>query len=93
MESYNLTEGKAKFSTIISHVVFARKNVTIRKKGKKVAVVVPYEDYIQKWAKGEGNRGLLSAKGALADMDGLDQFVEELYEAREKSTDRQITSV
>ena len=31
MESYNLTEAKAKLSAIISRVVFARENITIRK--------------------------------------------------------------
>ena len=33
MESYNLTEAKAKLSAIISRVAFARENITIRKKG------------------------------------------------------------
>ena len=88
MESYNLTEAKAKLSSIINRVVFAREKITIRKKGKNVAVVLPYDDYIRKWAKGEGSGGLLSARGALADMDGFDQFLEDIYQARNNSTDR-----
>lgn len=93
MKSYNLTEAKAKLSAIISRVAFARENITIRKKGKNVAVVVPYEDYIQKWSKGRGGGGLLSAKGALSDMDEIDQFIKDIYKAREKSTDRNVTGM
>jgi len=50
--------------------------------------VVPYEEYVQKWARTRDNRGLLSAKGALADIEDIDEFVKNIYEARENSTDR-----
>ena len=50
--------------------------------------MMPYDDYLKKWAEGEDSRGLLSAKGALADMDGFDQFLEDIYKARKNSTDR-----
>jgi len=93
MESYNLTEAKAKLSSIISRVVFAREKITIRKKGKNVAVVLPYEDYVEKWAETEDSKGLLLAKGALADLDDFDQFVEDIYRAREKSMDRTVTEI
>ena len=88
MESYNLTEAKAKLSFIVNRIIFAQEKVTIRKKGKNVVVMMPYDDYLKKWAEGEGSRGLLLAKGALADMDGFDQFLEDIYKARENSTDR-----
>jgi len=93
MEIYNLSEAKAKLSSIISRVVFAREKVTIRKKGKNVAVVVPYEDYVRKWAKSEGKQGLLLAKGALADLEDFEQFVEDIYKARESSIDRKVAEV
>ncbi len=93
MESYNLTEAKAKLSAIISRVVFAHKKITIKKNGRNVAVVMPYEDYVQKWAKTGGSGGLLSAKGALADMEEIDQFVKDIYNAREKSMERIVTGV
>jgi len=93
MESYNLTDAKAKFSDLISRVVFARENITIRKKGKNVAVVVPYEDYVQKWVRTGGRGGLLLAKGALADIEELDQIVKDIYKARENSIDRNIIGV
>ena len=93
MEIYNLTEAKAKLSSIISRVVFARENITIRKKGKNVAVVVPYEDYLKKWGETGGNEGLLLAKGALADLEDFEQFVEDIYKARERSTDRNVEEI
>ena len=88
VESYNLTEAKAKLSFIINRIIFAQEKITIRKKGENVAVIMPYDDYIRKLAKGEGGVGLLSAKGALSDMDGFDQFLEDIYQARKNSTDR-----
>ena len=89
METYNLTEAKAKLSSIINRVVFAKEKITIRKKGKNVAVVLPYDDYLKKWTESEDSNGLLSAKGALADMDGFEEFIEKIYEARNRSTDRE----
>jgi len=43
--------------------------------------------------EGEGSGGLLSARGALADMDGFDQFLEDIYKARENSTDRKAIKI
>jgi prevent-host-death family protein len=90
METYNLTEAKAKLSSIISRVTFAGETVMIRRKGKNVAVVVSYEDYLKKWAETGENEGLLLAKGALSDIEDFEQFIESIYEARESSTDRNV---
>jgi len=93
METYNLTEAKAKLSSIISRVTFARERVTIRRKGKNVAVLLPYEDYLKQWTKSGGTDGLLLAKGALAGVEDFDQFVEGIYRARENSIDRNVKGV
>ena len=93
METYTLTEAKAKLSSIISRVTFARERVTIRRKGKNVAVLLPYEDYLKQWAKSGGTDGLLLAKGALAGVEDFDQFVEGIYRARENSIDRDVKEV
>jgi len=55
--------------------------------------VVPYEDYVQKWVRTGGRGGLLLAKGALADIEELDQIVKDIYKARENSIDRNIIGV
>ncbi|MBN1850506.1 MAG: type II toxin-antitoxin system Phd/YefM family antitoxin [Deltaproteobacteria bacterium] len=90
MQSYNLTEAKAKLSSIISRVIFAHERITIKRKGRNVAVVVPYEDYIQKWTESDKNEGLIAAKGALADMEELNNFIDDIYRARRESTERSV---
>ncbi len=93
METYNLTEAKAKLSSIISRVTFLGETVMIRRKGKNVAVVVSYEDYLKKWAETGENEGLVLAKGALSDIEDVDQFIESIYEARESVTDRSVAEI
>jgi len=88
METCNLTEAKAKLSSIISRVTFAGETVMIKRKGKNVAVVVPYEDYLRNWADPRESKGLLLAKGALSDVEDFDQFIEGIYESRRMSIDR-----
>lgn len=90
MQVVNLTEAKAKLSSIISRVVFAGEKVIIRRKGKNVAVVIPYEDYMEKWSEDEKGEGLLLAKNALADMEDFDRFIEDIYMAREESVERDV---
>ncbi len=93
MKTYNLTEAKSKFSSIISRVTFLGETLMIRRKGKIFAVVVSYEDYLKKWAETGENEGLLLAKGALSDIEDFEQFIESIYEARESSTDRSVAEV
>ena len=93
MQYVNLTEAKAKLSSIISRVVFAKEKITIKRKGRNVAVVIPYQDYLEKWSENEKGQGLLLAKNALADMEDFDQFIEDIYEARDESTERGVQEV
>lgn len=88
-----MTEAKAKLSSIISRVVFAKAKITIKRKGRNVAVVLPYEDYMGKWDQREQHEGLLVAKNALADIEDLDQFIEDIYKARKESTERSVMGI
>jgi prevent-host-death family protein len=79
---YSLTEAKSKFSEIINRVLFRTEKFTITKKGKAVAVVAPFDEK-------PGGEGLILAKGALAQMDGvIDEMLEDIYHARSEETDR-----
>ena len=81
---YSLTEAKSKFSEIINRVLFRKEKFTITKKGKAVAVVAPFDEQT-------GGEGLILAKGALAQMDGvIDEMVEDIYHARSEETDRKV---
>jgi prevent-host-death family protein len=84
---YSLTEAKSKFSEIINRVLFRKEKFTITKKGKAVAVVVPFDEE----AYAESGQGLIRAKGALAQIDRLvDEMVEDIYQARSEETDRKV---
>jgi prevent-host-death family protein len=81
---YSLTEAKSKFSEIINRVLFRKEKFTITKKGKAVAVVAPFDEK-------PGGEGLILAKGALGQMDGvIDEMLEDIYHARSEETDRKV---
>ena len=83
---YSLTEAKSKFSEIINRVLFRKEKFTITKKGKAVALVIPFGEE----PGAESGEGLIRAKGALAQMDRfIDEMVEGIYHARsERSEER-----
>jgi prevent-host-death family protein len=93
MESYNLTDAKAKLSSIISRVAFAKAKIAIKRKGRNVAVLLPYEDYIAESSQKGKHEGLILAKNALADFDDMDQFIKDIYKAREESTERKVPEI
>jgi len=87
-ETYSLSEAKTRFSEIINRVYLGRKEFTITKKGKAVAVVVPLDEEAGK----AGGEGLIRAKGALAQIDRMiDELVNNIYEARSKETPRKLS--
>jgi prevent-host-death family protein len=90
MEIVTLTEAKTKLSSIISRLLFKGQAIAIRRRGKNVAVLMPYEEYVGKCAEGEPEGELLKAKGALGDVDGFEEFLEDIRAAREKALDRAI---
>ena len=85
---YTITEAKARFSEIISRLIFRKDKIVLTKKGKEVAVIMPFEKYQQLEKKG---RGLIQGRGSLA---GLDQemgwMCEAIYEEREKEKSREV---
>jgi len=86
-QTYSLTEAKAKFSEIINRVLFRNEKFMITKKGKAVAMVSPINE---KYRAGS-DKGLIRAKGSLAQMDQLvEEMVEDIYEARSRETDRKV---
>jgi prevent-host-death family protein len=83
---FTLSEAKLKLSEIINRIIYKKEKITITKKGKKVAMVVPLEE-----AKQNREEGLIKAKGVLADIDdNIEEMVNVIYEAREKETTREI---
>ena len=83
---FSLTEAKAKFSDIINRIIYRKEKIMITKKGKRVAVIVPIEEF-----KKVEEDGLIGAKGALADLDEtVDQMLGTIYESRELEKSREV---
>ena len=83
---FTLTEAKSRFSEIINRIVYKKEKIMITKKGRKVAVVIPMEEFKQ-----EREEGLIKAEGALAGLeDSIDEMVNLIYEAREKEMSREV---
>lgn len=88
-ESLTITAAKARLSELVNRLVLRGDTIFITRKGKNVAVLLPaaaYRDLTKK-----EKPGLLSAKGALADLDDeIDALCELIYKAREKAVDREV---
>ena len=83
---FTLTEAKSRFSEIINRIVYKKEKIMITKKGKKVAVVIPMEEFKQ-----EREEGLIKAEGALAGLeDSVDEMVNFIYEARDREMSREV---
>ena len=87
MQTYTLTEAKAKLSELISRVHFGNEKFTITRKGKAVALVTPINENLDEVKE----EGLIRARGALSDLDDvIDELVETVYLSREKASDREV---
>ena len=83
---FTLSEAKSKLSEIINRIIYKKEKITITKKGKKVAMVVPLEE-----SKQNQEEGLIKAKGVLADIDdSIDEMVNTIYEERKRETSREV---
>ncbi len=84
-----LTEAKTKFSEIISRIIFKKNKISITKKGKMVAVILPIDEY--QAMKNVKKEGLILAKGALTGIDDdIDKLVDFIYKERDRETSREI---
>lgn len=85
---FAITEAKARLSELISRLIFRKEKIVLTKKGKEVAVIMPFEEY-QELDKKSG--GLIKARGVLAGLDReIDEMNEAIYEGREKETTREV---
>jgi prevent-host-death family protein len=87
MESIPLTRAKARLSGIVNRLIHVKANVVITKHGKRIAVLLPYEDWVR--LQSAGTTGLGGAVPPSRDSDGeIDGMVAEIYAARSKSKAR-----
>jgi len=88
-ENFTLTEAKARLSEIINRLIYHKNNIMITKKGKRVAVIMPFETY-QNLEKGQ-SKGLILAYKALEDIDKeVDEMCNLIYSEREREKSRKV---
>ena len=85
---FTITEAKARLSELISRLIYRKEKIVLTKKGKEVAVIMPFEEYQELDKKGGG---LIKARGVLAGLDReIDEISEAIYEEREKEKSREV---
>jgi prevent-host-death family protein len=85
-----ITEAKAKLSEIINRVHIRKDTISITKKGKPAAILLPIEEYEN--LRNQKKEGLIMAKGVLASLDvEIDRMTESIYKSREKETTRSVS--
>ncbi len=83
---FSLSEAKSKFSDIINRIIYKKERILITKKGKKVAVILSIDE-LKKYEE----KGLIEAKGALADLDEtLDEMIDHIYKVRKLEKSREV---
>jgi len=85
---FTITEAKARLSELISRLIYRKEKIVLTKKGKEVAVIMPFEEYQELDKKGGG---LIKARSVLAGLDReIDEMSEAIYEEREKEKSREV---
>jgi prevent-host-death family protein len=83
---FSLSEAKSKFSDIINRIIYRKEKIVITKKGKKVAVILPIDEF-----KDYEESGLIGARGALSGLDDIvDEMVGTVYDARRSEKSREV---
>jgi antitoxin (DNA-binding transcriptional repressor) of toxin-antitoxin stability system len=87
-----VAEIKRTFSAVVSEVSLNREHFIIEKKGKPMAAIVSVEELaiIEGLEKGGKRKGLLSAIGAWEDFPDIEKTIENIFDERSKSKDRDI---
>jgi prevent-host-death family protein len=85
---FTITEAKARLSELISRLIYRKEKIVLTKKGKEVAVIMPFDEYQELDKKGGG---LIKARGVLAGLDReIEEMSEAIYEEREKEKSREV---
>ncbi|MFH0925470.1 MAG: type II toxin-antitoxin system prevent-host-death family antitoxin [bacterium] len=89
-DTYSITTAKAKLSAIINEVEYKHKKILIKKKGKNIAVIIPFDEFINQQDKKMKPDGLILAKNILATLEEFDTFLEDIYIARKETFERKV---
>jgi len=78
----SVADAKKNLSELMSRTAYNNERFLIQRRGKPMAALVSVEDLARLEKDTAAPKGLLAAVGALADFDGLDSMIEEIYRQR-----------
>jgi len=82
MKKYNVAEAKRKFSDLLGRVAYGRETITITRRGKPIARLVPIDR--------EEPRHLSEVEGWLDDDDPFFEAIEEAMSSRSRDPGRAL---
>ncbi len=86
----SVADAKKNLSELMSRTAYNNERFLIQRRDKPMAALVSVEDLARLEKDTAAPKGLLAAVGALADFDGLDSMIEEIYRQREQAQDRPV---
>ena len=86
----SVADAKKNLSELMSRAAYNNERFLIQRRGKPMAALVSVEDLAQLEKEPASPKGLMAAVGALADFEGLDAMIEEIYRQREQAQDRPV---
>ena len=86
-------EAKKRLSEIMSRVAYRGERFLIERRGRRMAALVPVGDLERLEERPVAPKGLLTALGAWADFEDLDEMVEKIYQQRGGAQDRPVDLV
>lgn len=92
-QGLNVAEAKKKFSELLARVAFKGERFVITRRGKPMAALVGLEDLAVLEEQGDRllePQGLSAAAGALADYEGFEETMTEVYRSRRQAAGRRV---
>ena len=91
--SISVAEAKCRFSELVNRASFGQERFLIERRGKPVGAIVGPQDLarLSEAEPAPQPRGLLAAVGSLAEVEGLDDLLDEIQRQRRQATDREVS--
>jgi prevent-host-death family protein len=90
-ESFSVREARSRFSELLDRAFYQGERFLIERRGEPVAAIVSAHEPALLEAGGAAwqGKGLLAAVGSLAEVEGLDEILEEIQRQRDGASDRE----
>jgi len=87
-----VAEAKRKFSELLARAAYGGERFIIQRRGKPIAALIGLDDLmmLEEEAQVEEPQGLLAAAGALADYEGFEEIMAEVYRSRRSAKGRKV---